>query len=279
MSEVPDSDVDVATRPKPTVTGGAPEEPVARNLDGKVAYLTMQHRPHNFITPALLDGLIEGTRWAREQGARAVVVRSNLRNFCVGADVSLFKTANEGAAPEVDITALLECFDSLDLPILASVNGVCVAGGFEIALACDLIVAAESSKIGAVEATLGLNPLMGGMQRVTQRAGAARAKEMAMLARRYDARTLEQWNVVNWVVPDDRLAAVTATLAQELAQGPTVAHASSKAVISLAASEGIRAADAGMGELQKDIWASEDLQEGLRSLFVNGPGAARFEGK
>ncbi|OBA77374.1 enoyl-CoA hydratase [Mycobacterium sp. 1554424.7] len=248
-------------------------------MDGQVAHLVMQHRPHNFLGIDLMQGLLEGTRWAQAQGARAMVLRSALRHFCAGADVSLFATAQDGATPDVDVTELLRAFEELPLPILAAVHGVCVGGGFEIALACDLIIAAQSAKIGSVETTLGLNPLMGAMQRVAQRAGATRAKEMALLGRRYDAATLERWNVINRVVPDDQLTDATNVLAQELAHGPTVAHASTKRIIDVAVNQGVRAADQAMGELQKDIWASADLKEGLRSLFENGPGAARFEGK
>ena len=108
---------------------------------------------------------------------------------------------------------------------------------------------------------------MGGMQRITDRAGATRAKEMVLLGRRYDARTLERWNVINRVVPDEQLADATNVIAQELAHGPTVAHASTKRIINVAVNEGVRAADEAMRELQKDIWASNDLQEGLRSMF------------
>jgi enoyl-CoA hydratase/carnithine racemase len=159
------------------------------------------------------------------------------------------------------------------------VHGVCVGGGFELALAADLVVAAESAKIGSVEGALGLNPLAGAIQRMAQRAGAVRAKEMALLARRYDARTLERWNVINRVVPDEQLAEVTRALAHELANGPTVAHASTKAIVSRAVSDGVQAADDAMAELQRDIWSSHDLQLGLDSLRANGPGAARFEGR
>jgi enoyl-CoA hydratase/carnithine racemase len=253
--------------------------PVAREMDGHVAVLTMQHAPHNFLNTALYDGLIEGVRWAAEQHARAVLLRSSLRNFCAGADVSLFDSAESGEAPGLDLVELLRAFDTLPIPIVAAVHGVCLGGGLELALACDLIVASESAKIGSVEAAIGLNPLMGGIQRVTERAGAARAKEMALLARRYDARTLERWNVINRVVPDVQLAAVTRTLAHELANGPTVAHASTKAIVSHAVSHGVRATDEAMGELQRDIWKSEDLKIGLASLAANGPGAARFEGR
>jgi enoyl-CoA hydratase/carnithine racemase len=253
--------------------------PVAREMDDQVAVLTMQYAPHNFISIALYEALLEAVGWAAQQRARAVLLRSGLRNFCAGADVTLFDSAERSAAPALDIVELLRVFDALPIPIVAAVHGVCLGGGLELALACDLIVASESAKIGSVEAAIGLNPLMGGIQRVTERAGAARAKEMALLARRYDARTLERWNIINRVVPDEHLVDVSAALAHELANGPTVAHASTKAIVSHTISHGVQATDAAMADLQKDIWASEDLRVGLASLAANGPGAARFEGK
>jgi enoyl-CoA hydratase/carnithine racemase len=256
---------------------GAP--PVARQMDGQVAVLTMQHAPHNFIGIELFEALIEGMRWAEDQRARAVLLRSSLRNFCAGADIGLFESAERGVAPDRDFTELLQVFDQLPIPIVAAVHGVCVGGGLELGLAADLIVAAESAKIGCVEATIGLNPLMGGIQRIAERAGAARAKEMALLARRYDARTLEKWNIINRVVPDEQLVDASATLAHELANGPTIAHASTKTIVSHAVSHGMRATDEAMRELQKDFWKSNDLKVGLASLQANGPGAARFEGR
>lgn len=263
----------------PTAAPDSTSPPVARQMDGQVAVLTMQHAPHNFLGTALIGGLLDGLRWARAQDARAVLLRSGLRNFCAGADVALFDSAERGTAPGLDLVEVLRAFDALPMPIVAAVHGVCIGGGLETALACDLIVAAESAKIGSVEATLGVNPLMGGIQRVTVRAGAARAKEMALLGRRYDARTLERWNVINRVVPDDKLADVTTTLAHELANGPTIAHASTKAIVSHTLAHGVAATDEAMRELQQDIWRSEDLKRGLASLAANGPGAARFEGR
>jgi enoyl-CoA hydratase/carnithine racemase len=120
---------------------------------------------------------------------------------------------------------------------------------------------------------------MGAVQRITQRAGAARAKEMAMLGRRYDARTLERWGLINRVVPDEQLEATTLTLARELAHGPTVAHAATKALVSVTVNEGVAAADEAMAELQLPIWRSEDLKTGLASYKANGPGMARFQGR
>jgi enoyl-CoA hydratase/carnithine racemase len=253
--------------------------PVAREMDGHVAVLTMQHAPHNFLGTALFGALFDGIHWAAERRARAVLLRSSLRNFCAGADVALFDTVERGEAPSIAVVELLREFDSLPIPIVAAVHGACLGGGLELALACDLIVASESAKIGNIEASLGLNPLMGGIQRVTERAGAARAKEIAMLARRYDARTLERWNIINRVVADEQLAGVSSALAHELANGPTVAHASTKALVSHTVSHGVAATDEAMQELQQDIWKSEDLKIGLASLAAEGPGAARFVGR
>jgi enoyl-CoA hydratase/carnithine racemase len=265
--------------PARLVVPGPDTPPVGREMDGQVAVLTMQQPPHNFIGTALIAGLLEGLQWAKDSGARAVLLRSGLRNFCAGADVALFESVEQGVAPDnFDAVQVLRAFDTLPIPIVAAIHGVTVGGGLEIALACDLIVASESAKIGCVEATLGLNPLMGAIQRITQRAGAARAKEMAMLARRYDARTLERWNIINRVVPDDKLDDVSMTIARELAHGPTLAHASTKAIVSYAAAHGVSATDEAMAELQAEYWKSEDLKRGLASLATDGPGAARFEG-
>ena len=266
--------------PARLVVPGPDTPPVGREMDGRVAVLTMQQPPHNLIGTALVAGLLEGLQWANDAGARAVLLRSGLRNFCAGADIALFESAERGGAPDnFDAVQVLRAFDALPVPIVAAIHGVAVGGGFEIALACDLIVAGESAKIGCVEATLGLNPLMCAIQRITQRAGAARAKEMVLLARRYDAGTLERWNIINRVVPDDKLENVSLTIARELANGPTLAHASTKAIVSYTLAHGVPAADEAMHELQADYWKSEDLKRGLASLIANGPGAARFEGR
>lgn len=265
--------------PARLVVPGPDTPAVGRALNGRVAVLTMQHPPHNFAGHTLVAGLLDGLQWAKDEGARAVLLNSGLRNFCAGADVTLFESADRGVAPDFDVVGVLRAFDALPVPIVAAIHGVTVGGGLELALACDLIVASESAKIGCVEATLGLNPLMGAIQRITQRAGAARAKEMVLLARRYDARTLERWNIINRVVPDDKLADVSMSIAQELANGPTVAHASTKAIVSYTLAHGVPAADDAMRELQAPYWESEDLKRGLSSLAANGPGAARFEGR
>jgi enoyl-CoA hydratase/carnithine racemase len=265
---------------EPGVAGG-PGARFACHLDGPVAVVTMNHRPYNLMGREFTEQLIDALRWVGESGARAAILRSGLRHFSAGADLDDMLDAAAGGDGTLGwpILEMLRAFDELPIPIVAAVHGNCLGGGLEMALGCDLIIASESAKIGSVEATVGLHPLAGGIQRLTQRAGAARAKEMALLARRYDARTLERWNVINRVVADEQLDQAAATLARELAAGPTIAHAATKALVTIAINDGVGAADKAMGELQKPIFSSEDFRTGVASLKQNGPGMARFEGR
>jgi enoyl-CoA hydratase/carnithine racemase len=268
--------------------------PIDISVDGPVTTISMVYEPYNLVGPTLLNPLLAAIESAAANGARAIVVRSGLRHFSAGADLALFDgrgpglAASTDTAPDGDVgdttamippAAVLDRLARVPVPIVASVHGVCLGGGFELALACDYIVAARSARIGSVEATLGLHPLMGAVQRVAQRAGGARAKEMAMLARRYDPETLERWNVINLVVDDDDLVTATATVAAELGNGPTIAHHATKQLVRVAVDRGVRAADDEMAEIQQAIWRSDDLQTGLRSFMENGPGSATFEGR
>jgi enoyl-CoA hydratase/carnithine racemase len=255
---------------------------VNRDQQGSIAVLTMSYRPYNLLGPKLMGAIAHEVKAAHEAGTRAIVLRSGLRHFCAGADVGLFTNRIENAGrSDADIKGVdfLRLLELLPIPIVASVHGVCLGGGLELALACDYIIAAASSKIGSVESALGLHPLMGGIQRQVQRIGALRAKEMSMLGRRYDAATLERWGLINLTVPDESLAQATMSIAEELARGPTVAHAATKQLAWLAANEGVVAADQAMAKIQEPIWASEDLKTGLASFKQNGPGLAKFEGR
>jgi enoyl-CoA hydratase/carnithine racemase len=140
------------------------------------------------------------------------------------------------------------------------------------ALACDYLVAARSARLGAVKATIGLHPLMGAIQRIAQRAGALRAKEMATLGRRYDPDTLAGWGLINLVVDDEDLDATAEAVGLELANGPTIAHTATKALVLVAINDGVAAADQAMRVVQEPIWASQDLAEGLRSFREARPG-------
>lgn len=260
------------------------EQAVRYQKDGPVAVLTMVHEPHNLLGPALLEALFAALDRAVAEGQRAAIIRSGLRNFCAGADIRLFERRSDdrsqrAKALPVSPAETVRRLEGYPIPLVTSVHGMCLGGGFELALATDYVSAARSARIGSAEATLGMHPLMGAVQRVTQRAGALRAKEMAMLARRYDPDTLCRWGLINLVVDDDSLEPSTSAVAHELANGPTVAHAATKALVAVAVNEGVLAADDAMVEIQKPIWSSRDLAEGLRSFRTQGPGLARFEGR
>jgi enoyl-CoA hydratase/carnithine racemase len=102
---------------------------------------------------------------------------------------------------------------------------------------------------------------------------------MAMLGRRYDAETMEKWNIINRVVEDEKLDEAAMILALELANGPTLAHRITKQIANLAAAHGVEAADDAMESLQLPLWSSEDLKTGLESLMTQGPGLAVFKGR
>jgi len=259
---------------------------IAREQRGNVAILTMQYRPYNLLGPRLINAIVENVEAAQKAASRAIVIRSGLRHFSAGADLDIFETRVAAGSGDQSREGrklvgveFLRFMELLPIPLIASVHGVCLGGGLELALSCDYIVAATSAKIGSVEATLGLHPLLGGIQRQVQRIGAARAKEMSMLARRYDAPTLEKWGLINLTVPEEQLATATLSIAEEFAQGPTLAHAATKQLVHIAVNEGVDAADQAMPKIQEPIWASEDLKAGLASFRKNGPGLAKFAGK
>ena len=263
-----------------TESASASDPSVGRAIDGSVAVLTMEHRPYNLLDRAFVLALIDALEWAQGQRARAVILRSGLRHFSAGAELdSMLADTRDTDVLDWHLVDLLDAFDAHPAPIIAAVHGTCVGGGFELALACDLVIAAASTKFGSVEVTVGLQPLMGGVQRVAQRAGAARAKEIALLGRRYDAATLERWNIINRVVPDEELDTAALVLAQELAHGPTLANIATKQLVSVAVNRGVAAADAAMAEMQRAVFRSEDFVTGVRSYRENGIGQAIFEGR
>jgi enoyl-CoA hydratase/carnithine racemase len=158
-------------------------------------------------------------------------------------------------------------------------HALCLTWAFELALACDLILAAESASFGLVEKVVGLTPAMGGTQRLAERAGSGRAREFVMIGRPYGAHTLEQWNVVNRVLPDDGFDLAARAFAHELASGPTLAHAATKRVIRAYLDGGIEHANDRVGQIAGELFDTEDLKGAVRSFLEQGPGKATFAGR
>jgi enoyl-CoA hydratase len=120
---------------------------------------------------------------------------------------------------------------------------------------------------------------MGGTQRIAERAGSARARELVMTGRLYDAETLHAWGVVNRVVPGGELLAKARKFAAELAAGPTIAHAATKAVVRAQADHGTRGADERTAELTSHLFETDDCRNAVQSFLQEGPGKATFTGK
>jgi enoyl-CoA hydratase/carnithine racemase len=178
-----------------------------------------------------------------------------------------------------ELVSITQRVQRLPCPVVLAAHALCLTWAFELALACDLILAAESASFGLVEAVIGLTPAMGGTQRLAERAGSGRARELVMTGLPFDAATLERWNVVNRVLPDDGFDSAARQLAAALAAGPTRAHAATKQVIRDYLQGGVELADERVGTVAGALFETEDLQNAVRSFLEQGPGKATFEGR
>jgi enoyl-CoA hydratase/carnithine racemase len=250
---------------------------VTYEKDGAVGIVTLAKPPHNLIDNALLEGLLTAYGGAVHEGCRSILLRSSMRHFCAGADVNGFTNGGR-RRDQRGFEELIGALENVPLPTIAAVHGAALGGGFELALTCDMILAADTATFGMAEASLGLIPLLGGVQRVVQRAGPARAKEMAMFGRRRDPAALERWGIINLVVPEAELATAALSSARQLAAGPTVALRAIKMLANLSARHGLAGADARQTEMNDQMWASNDQKRGLAAFAATGPGSAVFEG-
>jgi enoyl-CoA hydratase/carnithine racemase len=244
--------------------------------DGAVGVVTMAKPPHNLIDETFLKDLLTAYGNAVDQGCRAILLRSAMRHFCAGADVTAFGTGSR--RDQKGFEELLDALEGVPVPTVAAVQGGALGGGVELALTCDMIIAADTAFFGMAEASLGLLPLLGGVQRMTQRVGPARAKELAMFGRRHDPAALERWGAINLVTPEAELPAVSMSWAKQLAAGPTVALKGIKQLANYSARSGIAGADARQLEINDMMWASADQKRGLQAFAKSGPGSAVFEG-
>lgn len=246
--------------------------------NGPVGVVTLAKPPHNLLDAPFLEAIISSYQEVIADGARSILLRSGMKHFCAGADVDGFG-GGQGSNSGMDAPAILDALESVPVPTVAAVQGAALGGGFELALTCDMIIASETAKFGLVETSLGLLPLLGGVQRVTHRAGVARGKEIAMFGRRHDPRTLERWNILNLVVADNELQDAALSWAQQLGNGPTVAYRGVKELANLTARTGLASADAHQETANDAMWSTDDVKAGLSAFAETGPGTATFEGR
>ena len=235
---------------------------------------------------AALDELRAGTDPAAPDRVRAVLVQARGRVVSGGVDVALFAGIAEGPDPVQRGAALwrrllriTQGVEDLPVPTVFAAHGLTLTAAFELALACDLLLAAEGATFGLVERVVGLSPSMGGPQRLAERAGPARAKELVYTGRRYPAATLERWDVVTEVFPDEGFPAAVRSYVHDLAAGPTLAHAVTKRLVGTAVRDGVRAADDVTPAVSGALFGSADLRGAVASFLQDGPGRATFEGR
>ncbi len=212
-----------------------------------VARITLHNPPANALNTALLKQL-EGVLREVEQDdyVRAVILTGSGRFFCAGADIhelTHLNTGHAGTEFALQGQALLNHVERCNKPVLAAINGTCVGGGLELALACHIRIAAEGAAFGLPEIKLGLIPGFGGTQRLPRVVGASRAAEMILTGESVPAEEALKMGLVSRVVP------------------PHTLHAQAEAIAALIAARGAPAVDAALRAMRGglDIPLSEGL--------------------
>jgi enoyl-CoA hydratase len=256
--------------------------PVTVRREDGLAHVVLAAPPLNLFDEAMFAGLEHALSGLESDLPRAVLISAEGRVVSGGVDVKVFdaiKSAHEATALWKRLIALPRRLEALPCPTVFAAHGLCLTAAFEISLGCDLILAAQSARFGLVEIVVGLTPAMGGTQRLVERAGPARARELVMTGELYDAATLHGWNVVNRVLPDGGFIEAAQAFATRLAAGPTRAHAATKGVVRAALDGGVDAADAAVVQRAGDLFATEDLRNAVASFLAEGPGRATYVGR
>ena len=227
-----------------------------------------------------LKAVIEGD--AAEPSVRAVLVTGAGRGFSSGADLKEGFDAAADGAPDVRkeldevYHPIIAGVRRLDKPVVAAVNGPAVGIGTSLALACDLVLAAESAFFGLAFVNIGLMPDGGSTAFVPAAVGKARAFGMALLGERVPAARALEWGLVNSVHPDERLMEEADALVERLAAGPTRSYASSKRALNKMLYPDLEGQLDLEAELQHELARTRDFAEGV-AAFVEKRDAA-FQG-
>ena len=250
--------------------------------DGALGTVTLASPPLNLIGQQLISDLLAAiSEVETAEGLRALVLRGEGKVFSAGADVALFAGMTAGQLRPL-IGSFLELghrIERLPFPTLAAVHGTCMAGGFELALFCDLIWAAEGTMLGLPETRLGIVPLAGGVERIAARAGLGRARSVALGGELHTAEEFAAWGAIDRVLAADELHSAAQEFANRLAAGPTRAFAVVKELTRSYTADGIPGADALLADAAVGLFDTEDARDGIRSFLTSGPGHATFAGQ
>jgi enoyl-CoA hydratase/carnithine racemase len=247
---------------------------VSSEVDGAVAVVTIDHPPVNALSAPLLEELeAELARLDTDDAIRAIVVKgAGERAFVAGADISEFPTLRESAHDDNGgsargIQRLGHRMDAARTPFVAAIHGFCLGGGLEVAMCCDIRVAAEDAQLGQPEIKLGLIPGGGGTQRLPRLVGLGRAMLLNMTGDFIDGRTAYEWGLVERVVPREEVHESALEIARTIAARSPVAvgvlRELARTTRDLPLEEGLRREAEGF----RRCLASEDGLEGVTAFL------------
>ncbi len=250
--------------------------------DGAVGVLKI-NRPKslNALNPATLRDIAACLEEVhQDQSIRCLVVTGEGdRAFIAGADISAMvsMSALEGKLFSALGLSVLRKLEELPIPVIAAVNGFALGGGTELALACDLIIAADKAKFGQPEINLGVIPGFGGTQRLARRLGLPRARELIYSGDMIDAETGFRYGLVNKVVPAAELMSEVKAMANKLAAKPPIAIRQAKAAINAGIDMDLENGCRYENETFALTFATEDKVEGMKAFLEKRE--AKFTGR
>jgi enoyl-CoA hydratase len=250
--------------------------------EGGLAVLTLDSPPLNLFDQAMIEAIQGAIAEVVAEPPRALLIRAEGRAVSGGVDVHVFDGLDPAQGSELwdELLGMIDQLERLPAPIVFAAHALTLTAAFEIALACDLIVASPKAGFGLVEKVVGLTPSMGGTQRLAERAGSGRARHFVMSGGIFSAEEMERWGVVNAIFSEGEFEERSRALAAGLAAGPTKAHAMTKHVLRRFREGGIPAADQSIRTEAAELFATDDLREAVRTfLEKGGPGHAEFQGR
>lgn len=221
----------------------------------------------NAINIEMVWDLVESFNKAEKEGVRVVIITGNGKAFSAGADVNEMLNLPLEEIVRRAHMPLWERIRSFRKPIIAAVNGVAAGGGLELAMSCDMIIAAESAQLGQPEINLGLIPGAGGTQRSTRTIGKYRAMELILTGKLISAWEAYRMGLVNKVVPDDALLDETIRMAKEIASKSGLAVELGKEAVNKALETTLQQ---GLDFERRDFYVSvlsEDGREGMKAFI------------